>query len=256
MSFEPRRDAPVTWLASYPRSGNTLLRLILNRCFGLTSQSVYSDSEFAGEELCRLIGQEPVGNDPRQFLERARRQERRLYVKTHELPPGDNHPAIYVVRDGRSATVSHAQFLREHMGRDVTLAEVIAGKVGVSWSHHVQAWIARPGVLVLRYEDLAAGDAKSLAGLSAYLGLEQQHPFDISFAQLHRLAPQFFRRGSDDANISEMDAAAKALFHRLHGATLHVMGYGRDEPQAHQSPAARRAPCPPGQAGTIIRQTD
>jgi len=34
------------WLASYPRSGNTLLRVILKHCFGLSSQSVYHDSEF------------------------------------------------------------------------------------------------------------------------------------------------------------------------------------------------------------------
>src|SRR5258708_3341660 len=45
MSLELRQDSPVTWLASYPRSGNTLLRIILKRCFGLTSQSLYDDRE-------------------------------------------------------------------------------------------------------------------------------------------------------------------------------------------------------------------
>jgi hypothetical protein len=41
----PLADPPVTWLASYPRSGNTLLRTILKQCFGLSSQSVYPDEE-------------------------------------------------------------------------------------------------------------------------------------------------------------------------------------------------------------------
>jgi hypothetical protein len=232
MLLEPRRSAPVTWLASYPRSGNTLLRVILNRCFGLTSQSIYSDEEFSGDELRGLVGHEAVGHAPREFLDRARSERRRLFVKTHELPPGDHHPAIYVVRDGRSAVVSHTHFLRETFGRSVALADVIGGKVGVSWSQHVQAWRARPGTLFLRYENLAAGEAKTMAALSAFLDLEQQCSFDISFDRLHRLAPLFFRRGSDDVNISEMDAEMEQLFRRLHGPTLHALGYGRDEVEA------------------------
>lgn len=40
MSLDLREDSAVTWLASYPRSGNTLLRIVLKRCFGLSSQSV------------------------------------------------------------------------------------------------------------------------------------------------------------------------------------------------------------------------
>ena len=35
------------WLASYPRSGNTLLRTILNHCFNLKSASFYF-SDFKG----------------------------------------------------------------------------------------------------------------------------------------------------------------------------------------------------------------
>src|SRR5688500_12909796 len=33
--------APVVWVASYPRSGNTFLRTVLHQCFGLKSGSVY-----------------------------------------------------------------------------------------------------------------------------------------------------------------------------------------------------------------------
>jgi hypothetical protein len=230
ISLEQRLDAPVTWLASYPRSGNTLLRVILRRCFGLTSQSVYDDAEFSDPGLCGVVGHEAVGEDPFQFLQRARREGRRLYVKTHELPPADRHPAIYVVRDGRSAVVSHAHFLREILCRDVTPMDVIGGKLGVSWSEHVKAWAlpARPNTLVLRYEDLVAGEAITLAAISNFIGVPQQHTFDISFDALQALSPSFFRRGSDSANISELDAKSNQLFERIHGETLRAMGYGRE----------------------------
>ena len=127
----PALRAPVTWLASYTRFGNTLLRTILKRCFGQASQSIYDDSEFSDPDVAEMIGREAVGDDPRDFVARARESGRNLYVKTHEMPSADQHPAIYVVRDGRSAVVSHTHYLREIIKRDFTLAEVIEGKSGL-----------------------------------------------------------------------------------------------------------------------------
>jgi len=130
MSVELQFRAPVTWLASYPRSGNTLLRVILKHCFGQASQSIYSDAEFSDPTVCAMVGHEPVGHDPNAFIQQARQDGRSLYVKTHGLPATDRHPAITVVRDGRSGVVSHAHFLREILGRGVTLADVIPRQAG------------------------------------------------------------------------------------------------------------------------------
>ena len=218
--------APVTWLASYPRSGNTLLRTILKRCFEQPSQSIYDDSELLDPELSQIVGHETVGNDAPAFIARATRSGRSLYVKTHEMPPADRHPAIYVVRDGRSAMVSHAHYVREILGRDITLAEVIEGKAGQHWSRHVRAWMPRSQTLLVRYEDLAARDAATLKKISDFIGRPQLHAFDISFAALHALSPAFFRSGSDSANILEMDGEAQRLFERLHGETLRTLHYG------------------------------
>jgi hypothetical protein len=219
---------PITWLASYPRSGNTLLRLILKTCFGLSSQSIYGDREFDDPLVSAMVGHEAVGEDPQAFVRAAQRQARSLYVKTHELPGADSHPAICVVRDGRSALVSHWHYLREILQRDVTLLDVIAGRYGLGWSQQVQAWAlsGRDHTLVLHYEALAAGDAKTLHSLADFIGKPQAQRFDISFARLHGLYPAFFRRGSDTANIAEMDAAAHRLFDSLHGDTLRRLGYG------------------------------
>ncbi len=228
MSVELQFHAPVTWLASYPRSGNTLLRVILKHCFGQASQSIYSDAEFSDPALCAMVGHEPVGDDPNAFIQQARQDGRSLYVKTHGLPAADRHPAI-VVRDGRSAVVSHVHFLRDILHRDAPLDDVICGRQGVSWSQHVRAWAleARPGTLVVRYEDLAAGDPQTLANISAFIGQPQQNAFDVSFDELHALSPAFFRRGSDSANVAELDAPAAALFEQLHGETMRALGYGK-----------------------------
>jgi hypothetical protein len=222
------RTAAVTWLASYPRSGNTLLRLILKHCFGLSSQSLYQDQDFANPILRDMVGHEDVGRSPRQFVALARRAGRSLYVKTHELPFSDQHPAIYVVRDGRSAVVSHAHYLREVLGRDINLAQVIEGKAGLSWSKHVRAWSLplRANTLVLRYDDLAAGGAETLTAISAFISRPLERGFDLSFERLRALHPAFFRRGSDEANIAELDPETSRLFELHHGDVLRAMGYG------------------------------
>lgn len=243
MSLGLRQDSPVTWLASYPRSGNTLLRVILKRCFGLSSQSVYDDAEFSNDTLRDAVGHEPVGDDPAQFLSRAQQERRRLYVKTHELPPGDRHPVIYVVRDGRAAVVSYIHFLREIMKRDVTARDVICGKVGVSWSRHVRAWTLppRPGTLVVRYEDLVIGEAGTLKKISAFIGVPQSQEFDVSFDRLHALSPSFFRSGSNRKNIAELNSEEEQLFEQMHGVTLRALGYG-PAPDLSRAPAAKPAP--------------
>jgi hypothetical protein len=186
-----------------------------------------------------MVGHEPVGADPQGFIRRALRGGRTLYVKTHELPTEDRHPVIYVVRDGRSAVVSHAHFIREILRRDVTLADVICGWQGTSWSRHVQAWAlpARADTLVVRYEDLAAGDPQTLAKISAFIGYPLLRAFDISFGRLHALNPAFFRSGSDAANISELGGEAMRLFEQHHGETLRAMGYGGAAQPAHAAPA-------------------
>lgn len=237
--MSPVSRAPVTWLASYPRSGNTLLRTILKRCFGQASQSIYGDTEFSDPDISEMIGREEVGDDVPGFIARATGAGRSLYVKTHEMPPADRHPAIYVVRDGRSAVVSHAHYIREILGRAIELADVIEGKAGHSWSRHVRAWGGRPHTLLVRYEDLASGNAATLKKIADFIGKPQLHSFDISFEALRAISPAFFRSGSDSANILEMDGEAMRLFERLHGETLRALGYGRG--RGHEAGARANA---------------
>src|SRR3954464_8946304 len=96
----------IVWLASYPRSGNTLLRQVIKKCLGLHSfESVgrlkheYDDRDPTWKEVCGSLQNR---EDREAFYPRATNSAETVLVKTHE-PPLDAQKAIYVVRDGRLA---------------------------------------------------------------------------------------------------------------------------------------------------------
>jgi hypothetical protein len=228
----------ITWLASYPRSGDTLLRTVLKCCFGQFGQSIYCDEEFEHPALKEIVGKEAVGASLFEFVSTAKRQNRHLYVKTHELPRDNAQPTIYVVRDGRSCVVSHYHYVRDILGRDVTLEDVIRGAWCPSWSQHVDAWAlsGRQNTLVVHYEGLATGCLRTLRAISAFINQPLLREFDASFDQLHALYPSFFRRGSDEANLDDLDANNALLFERLHGETPRKIGYGGQRHVSSQVP--------------------
>jgi len=63
----------IVWLASYPRSGNTALRVLLNRVFGLETLSLYDDRTDIGasEERARLVGHRSHGRTAEAFAAEA-----------------------------------------------------------------------------------------------------------------------------------------------------------------------------------------
>src|ERR1700730_4471929 len=101
----------IIWLASYPRSGNSLLQIILKESFGLQTYDINPPfSTASGNEKFREI----VGNVDeyldKQKLSEAAVSDHTYFVKTHD-PPQDDAKAIYIVRDGRSTVVSYFHFL-------------------------------------------------------------------------------------------------------------------------------------------------
>jgi hypothetical protein len=153
----------IIWLASYPRSGNTFLRTILWHCFGLRSASIYPNDLGGKKELESYVGHiEHVPGQKIQF------QAGGLpLLKTHE-PPTDANPAIYVVRDGRAASVSLWQFY----GQKIPLEAIITGQNRFgTWSNHLSAWKPweRPNTLLIRYEEIASNLPPVLDKISTFL---------------------------------------------------------------------------------------
>lgn len=221
----------LVWLASYPRSGNTLLRILLNRAFGVKTPSIYDDPIDIGADpaLAQLVGHRSHGLDLEAFVDAAESESGVVYAKTHELPR-DEHKAIYVVRDGRAAIVSLHHYLKEVFGiGEQSLADVITGfPKGLTWSTHVWSWVlsGRRDTLLLRFEDLVADPASALRKIADFLDLPPPGDAVVRFADLQAVAPRFFRRGDNAANIAELSGADLKLFWELHGQTMARMGYG------------------------------
>ena len=109
----------IIWLASYPRSGNTFLRIILNNVFNVKTYSIYDDELDIGsdEQTSDVVGHRFL---PENFsISEAREKEERYYIKTHDLPDDlDNKKdkVIYLIRDGRESSLSLTRYLINYYG--------------------------------------------------------------------------------------------------------------------------------------------
>ena len=205
------------WIASYPRSGNTLLRTILWNCFGLRSASIYANDLGGNKTLEEYVGHIeydvngkicfPEGNIP--------------LIKTHKHSTDDN-PAIYIIRDGRAACVS----LWEWCGRSIPLNDIISGrhKWG-SWSSHVQSWNPwhRPNTLLLEYEDMKNDLPTTLNSISNFLKKEiinEQLPDRNTIA---RIDGRWVRPELDWR--TELSGSALDNFYQIHEEILRYARY-------------------------------
>jgi hypothetical protein len=214
------------WLASYPRSGNTFLRIVLNSVFGLRSTSVYDGEtkvydEFA--DVSKLVGHYEQNSLDSEAV--SQRQTLRL-VKTHGVPM-DASPSIYIVRDGRMACVSYFHFLRSFVNENITVEDIIVGKQWPgSWSQHVQSWCPtkRQSTLLIRYEDLRDENEKTCLRISQFLGTSPLKDFNVAFSELQRMNPKFFREGNDKKSREEFQPF-NDVFMEHHGAAMSELGY-------------------------------
>lgn len=205
----------IIWLASYPRSGNTLLRTVLWHCFGLRSASVYPNDLGGRQALANYVGHIDQGpNQPIRF------QLGGLpLLKTHEPPP-DDHPAIYVVRDARAASASLWQFYE----KKIPMQAIIAGQHRFgTWSNHVLAWQpwARPNTLLIKYEDMVSDLPVVLIKISTFLDrqtLASQIPDRNTVADIDG---QWVRTKSDwrsqitDVQLAQCNEVNQAMLQKL-----------------------------------------
>lgn len=221
----------IVWLASYPRSGNTLLRTILKRCLDLDS---YADEPIHVESPLRsdntLIGHKELPLPWEEFYEKAGRSEELFLIKTH-LPPRDGSPFIYVVRDGRSAVKSYKKYYERYVpGHRASLYQIIAGDDAYGdWSGHYNAWNGRPDArgMIVRFEDLPDISGELLHSIAAFLGHRGPlqawtNPFD----QLAEAEPGFFREGRKTfAHDEEWSVLVNHFFGYVHSGLMRQLGY-------------------------------
>jgi hypothetical protein len=221
----------IIWLASYPRSGNTLLRTVLKQTMGLSSHSDELIPSRLPLDAATLdsFGASPLPEAWDAFYKTASDSNEKFLVKTH-LPPKDDQPAIYVVRDGRHSLVSylnyHRKFYPEHKGGlfELALGEDYYG----GWSEHYDKWVnGRKNVLLLRYEDLVNADSECVKAIAQFVGhdapvVQWTNPFD----KLHQASPDFFRVGDREwKRPPEWSDLINGVFFMRHGDLMHQLGY-------------------------------
>ena len=206
-------SSPLLWLASYPRSGNTFLRTVMFRCFGVRSASLYPNDLGSDRTLHESVGH--IEHSGPQKIDFG--GERLWLVKTHDRPT-DDAPAIYVVRNGRDATASLAAFDRVSMG------EVVEGRHRFgTWANHLDMWQprTRPKTLLLRYEDMTADLPATLARIADFTGLAPQR---TTLPERDTLGDGRWIR-TTSAERDELVGDALFRFWQINGEAMREYGY-------------------------------
>lgn len=86
------------YIVSYPRSGNTWVRLLLEYGLGFETKTVYPDE---GRTFLETDGNIHLTESPALEL-----------MRTHAASLAGVHDVIYVLRDGRDATAAYWNYLR------------------------------------------------------------------------------------------------------------------------------------------------
>ncbi|KKD61337.1 hypothetical protein RN22_06355 [Grimontia sp. AD028] len=227
----------ITWLVSYPRSGNTYVRTILNSVFGIKSYSIHGDYLDIAEnrEISGVVGH--VDSESLD-LSQLRDGEEVFYIKTHKLPDSEDFNFekdrfIYVTRDGRDASLSYCHYLNDIAKEDVNLSDVILGNVSFgSWGEHVRSWslFSKSGnFLLLKFEDLLDNFDDSLRDINYFLFRNSDELTKIKevppFSDLNSKYPNFFRNGKKASWKSSFSQQERQVFEVLNRTELLAMSY-------------------------------
>ncbi len=270
---EKMPSSNLVWLASYPRSGNTFLRLILNNNFAKKSFSIYNDLKVIGRipEIAEIVGhqykdwsflgQSPLKLDLDNYskLDAIRYQGGEpFFVKTHSAYHQGFSPdkVIYIYRDGRAVMDSYAsyqvKFNNESSCKKMIIANTICrGELPdrqrsdwdnhtKTWGEHHVSWAEHPAekILFLKYEDLKNNYLEAIKQLALFLNLEPVSCQNIEFKSLQNINKDFFRAGGKTTWEQSFDEGLHALFWILNYRTMGSLGY-RDKP----SPVCRMLNC-------------
>lgn len=198
----------IIWIASFPKSGNTWLRLLLAHYFlpkdvevDINSIHRFTTGDRRQDFFDRAAGRPFRAQSIDEWLAMRGRAIRLIaaskpshhFVKTHNrvalvgdtplIPPEVTAAAIYVIRNPFDLCLSYAR----HQSVDVDRAiELMADDDGVNvsdtgiaellgrWDTHIESWMTAPGLPrhVMRYEDMAADTEAEMRKLFSFLRIQ------------------------------------------------------------------------------------
>jgi len=201
-------------LASYPRSGNTWLRLLIEEASGQESGTIYG-----GNEVIKR------GSDG-------------IVIKTHGWDAYKYTHAIHLLRNPFDVCVSYYEYSKDIYGeKDLDWQTFMHKSVG-EWRGHTQRWMRASKsmpVYLIKYEDLLVAPKTELKTLLDWLGLEvpdsriKQAVEATSLKKLQKKHPRkgkrFFRKGKSGLGISTFSPADRSYLMEQAGDLMAELGY-------------------------------
>jgi len=200
----------IVWLASYPKSGNTWVRMLLNNylsnsdrrsdlnsldlsTFGGSSKSSYRSVTEADIDTCSDA--EIMALTPKAHGFVATKSKNVAFVKTHNLlstyhdvpliTPEVTQGAIYIVRNPLDTVISVADHFGLSMDKAVDFIndpsgstapnETMVRQIFCSWSRNVESWTGGQApfpVWTVRYEDLHSNPEQAFSDVLRFLGAD------------------------------------------------------------------------------------
>ena len=195
----------IKWLASYPKSGNTWVRLFLN-AYCSNGLDVNESRHSIGDVnpyYYQTVSPKPVTDlSPTEFnilrpaalahMLTAYSHIDPLFIKTHNanvliddialIPPSITDKAVYIVRDPRDVCISYANHFNVSIDDAIAAMNDTHRVIGdnnlihtlSTWSNHINSWLSeeRFKVGLIRYEDICANPRGKFIDLLTYLGIE------------------------------------------------------------------------------------
>jgi len=194
----------IIWLASYPKSGNTWLRIFLHNYiqqpgspYNINALADLTPTECAlaffqphHPHAARLTETETQQLRPKIHQYLTTLSDNLVFVKTHNanlafhgIPfctPALTAGAITIIRDPRDIAISYAAYTGQSIDDTITLMNQKGAANAPSplqvfellstWSAHVTSWTQTTTQLAIRYEDMVATPEKTFAKIISFLG--------------------------------------------------------------------------------------
>lgn len=205
----------IWWLASYPKSGNTWIRMFFTAYLTGKPVDINSKYQFIISDIDPKI--HPKFTDVYDYLQyysASISAQRNVCLKTHHanvavkgkrlIPIKRTNGGIYLTRDPRDLVIS----ISKHY--EISIDEAIKfindddkmiinknsflGHVLSSWSKHVSSWLIIPGVMCFRYEDILKYPKEAFKKMVEILYMpvyeEQRFDFAVENASFKNLSEQ------------------------------------------------------------------